>query len=391
MKRCLLYLLIVLSVFPAQAAHALKTENLQVSLLTVMPRPNEIYTVYGHTALRLYDPAQQIDIAFNWGTFDFQAPHFLYRFIKGETDYFLSTSDYAYFLRAYSQGNATVTEQVLNMTPEGKEKLLQILSLNLLPENRVYRYNFLFDNCTTRVRDLIEDCTGASLVYPVQAEKATFRQLIHSCTAAYPWMTFGIDLLIGSGADSTVSLRQELFLPLRLKEALDRSVAAPSVPVVASVERVLVSSPGDDSTPAALDFPLITGYCLFFLCLVAGWAGWRRKRLFGGFFAPLFFLAGAAGCLVGFTALFSEHPCTSPNWNLLWLHPFHWIAFAGYFLKKKPFFLGFHAINLALLLAVLAGWRWIPQALNPANIPYILCLAVADAQYLLFFKDAWKS
>ncbi|GHT02391.1 membrane protein [Bacteroidia bacterium] len=357
---------------------AFQTDSLQVSLLTVLPRPNEAYTIYGHTALRLYDPEQRTDVVFNWGTFDFDAPHFLYRFVKGETDYFLSYTDYKHFLYVYSMGNATMVEQVLNLTAEGKEALMQKLSLNLQPENLVYRYNFLFDNCTTRVRDLIEQSTEDQLVYPEQTGTTTFRQLIHSCTEPYPWMTFGIDLLIGSGADSLINARQELFLPLKLKEALDNT------PIVISSKQVLTSVPEQVVKRWFWESPLTIGILIFLVYLVVAGMGWWKHRKFKGFFAPLFFIAGAAGCLVAFVTLFSYHPCTSPNWNLLWLHPFHLIAFVGYFFKKPNRLIsGYHWINLVLLAGLLLGWHWIPQALNPADIPYILCLGLASGFWLL--------
>jgi hypothetical protein len=380
MRHYLFYILVLLISLPAKA---FETKKLQVSLLTIMPRPDEVYTVYGHTALRLYDPEQQTDAVFNWGTFDFNASHFLYRFVKGETDYFLSVTDYKHFLYTYSHGNATVVEQILDITPEGKEKLFQILALNIQPENVMYRYNFLFDNCTTRVRDIIENCTGQSLVYPEQIEKTTFRKLIHSCTKPYPWMTFGIDLLIGSGADSLIHFRQELFLPLHLKKALDQSLVQASTPIVISEERILTAVFKDTPKLNFWASPLVTGFLIFSFYLLITWAGWIKKRQLKGIFAPLFFAAGAAGCLIGFVTLFSYHPCTSPNWNLLWLHPFHWIAFAGYFFKKTyPFLFWYHTINLILLSAVLIGWHWLPQTLNTADIPYILCLGLASGYSL---------
>jgi hypothetical protein len=379
MRHCLIFFLAVCAVLPAKA---LETENLQVSLLTVMPRPNKVYTIYGHTALRLYDPVQHVNAVFNWGTFDFRASYFLYRFIKGETDYFLSVTDYESFLYAYSYDNAAVIEQILNITPEGKEALLQILSLNLQPENLVYRYNFLFDNCTTRIRDIIEKCSTDPLVYPEQTEKVTFRELIHSCTAPYPWMTFGIDLLIGNGADSLIQARQELFLPEKLMLAFDKiAIVSETEQVLKTVNEPVVKLKFWDS-PMIIGFLLFTGYVL-----IAVW-GRLKKRRFKGFFAPLFLVAGAAGCLVCFTTLFSEHPCTSPNWNLLWLHPFHLIAFAGYFRRLRvksattKLIVGYHTVNLILLSVLLIGWHWIPQTLNPADIPYILCLGLASFFYI---------
>jgi hypothetical protein len=378
MKRYILFIWVFYLFLPA---NAFRTDSLQVSLLTVLPRPSAVYTVYGHTALRLYDPTQQMDMVFNWGTFDFDAPHFLYRFIKGETDYFLSYTDYQRFLYAYSMGNATMIEQVLDLTPEGKETLMQKLSLNLQPDNLVYRYNFLFDNCTTRVRDLIEQSTEGQFVYPEQTGTTTFRQLIHSCTDSYQWMTFGIDLLIGNGADSLIGPRQEVFLPEKLMLALDKT------PIVMSSEQVLISTPEPVSELKWWDSPMLTGFLILGIYVVIAVTGWLKKRSFKGFFAPLFFIAGAAGCLVAFVTLFSYHPCTSPNWNLLWLHPFHLIAFAGYFFKKPCRFISwYHWINFVLLCGLLLGRHWIPQVLNTADIPFILCLGLASGSWLFTFN-----
>ncbi|MDR0542881.1 MAG: DUF4105 domain-containing protein [Dysgonamonadaceae bacterium] len=376
MKRCFLLCLLL---FPFASLQAYQTDRLQVSLLTVAPRSGHAYTIYGHTALRLYDPSQSIDDVFNWGTFDFDAPHFLYRFIRGETDYFLSRYSYAQFLYAYQMSNATVMEQILHLSPEGKELLLQKLSLNLQPENRIYRYNFLFDNCTTRVRYLIEQ-SGSKLSYPPSTEKTTFRKLIHSCTETYPWMTFGIDLLIGSGADSLISAQQEVFLPVKLAKAV--------TPLVISSEQPLVAVPEPDVRLELWESPLVVACFILFVYLIVAVAGWMKRRPFKGWFAPLFLIAGAAGCLLAFMAAFSCHPCVSQNWNLLWLHPLHFVAFAGYFFKKPfRFVTWYHRVNFVLLCGLLSGWHWLPQRLNPADIPFILCLIVASAAVLFGKKQ----
>jgi hypothetical protein len=377
MKRLITFIFL-LSAF--SQAQAWETDSVQISLLTVMPRSNEVYTIYGHTALRVQDPVQKIDAVFNWGTFDFNTPHFLYRFVKGETDYFLSVTDYDRFLYTYYMGNATVVEQLLAIPPEGKAQILQLLSVNMQPENLIYRYNFLFDNCTTRVRDLIEKGSDGHFVYPEQTKEITFRELIHSCTNPYPWMTFGIDLLIGSGADSLISVRQELFLPEKLMLVLNPIY--PSKPVLTSV-------PEPISELRFWDSPLKIGYLILAIYIVIALAGAslraKRSKPFSTFHFPfsiLFLVAGAAGCLVAFTTLFSDHPCTSPNWNLLWLHPFHLIAFVGYLFKKSYRFIAwYHVVNLVLLSSLLLGNHWIPQTLNPADIPFILCLGLASGYY----------
>ncbi|MDR1527704.1 MAG: DUF4105 domain-containing protein [Dysgonamonadaceae bacterium] len=401
MKRCFLLFIAFLSFLPAQAY---QTDRLQVSLLTVEPRNIQLYTVYGHTALRLYDPSQQIDMVLNWGTFDFDAPHFLYRFIRGETDYFLSYSTYEQFLYVYQWGNATVIEQILDLPPEGKDVLLEKLSINLQPENRVYRYNFLFDNCTTRVRDLIEQ-SSSGLVYPDQTEKTTFRKWIHSCTESYPWMTFGIDLLIGSGADSLISARQELFLPVRLKEAFDESRLLDLKPLVVSSVQVLTAVPEPDPRREIGESPFMVGCLIVLIYIISAMIGRKKNRPFKAWFAPLFLLAGAAGCLLAFMAAFSYHPCVSPNWNLLWLHPLHLLALADWIrhdqntvcggwqiqpvLTRTLF--GYHAVNFVLLCGLLLGWRWIPQTLNPATIPFILCLLLASGYWIWINRKHLRS
>jgi hypothetical protein len=396
MKR--FFLPCLLAFLPHSLAKAYSTDQLQVSLLTVEPRDNHVYTVYGHTALRLFDPSKQTDAVFNWGTFDFNAPHFLYRFIRGETDFFLSVSTYRQFLDAYRQEGASIVEQVLDISPEGKEKLLEKLSVNLLPENRIYRYNFLFDNCTTRVRDLIEQC-DSGFSYPTSEERTTFRQWIHSCTKSHSWMTFGIDLLIGSGADSLISARQELFLPANLQKALDRShwrSASPleRKPVVRSSSVALAAPPllSDNAGHASPPFPFLAGCFLliFCICLALSERDKGRRGMHRPVFASLFLIAGLLGCILAFMALFSEHPVVSPNWNLLWLHPFHWIAFAGYLKQwRKPAAIKgwtlYHAASLLLLCGPLAAWHWIPQAFNPAAIPCILCLAIASGHWIFVY------
>jgi len=377
MKRCFLFFL---SCLLFVSAKAYQTDNLQVSLLTVMPRSNHVYTIYGHTALRLYDPSQQIDVVFNWGTFDFNAPHFIYRFVRGETDYFLTWTNYVQFLSVYQVANASVVEQILDLSVEGKEILLEKLGINMLPQNVVYRYNFLFDNCTTRVRDLIEQ-SSPDLVYPNQGEKTTFRKLIHSCTESYVWMTFGIDLLVGAGADSLIGVRQELFLPVKLETILD------STSVVVSSEQMLTSIPESAFKLKFLESPFIVGFIIMAVYIIIAVIGYIKRRLFRGWFSPLFLVAGMAGTLIAFMAAFSQHPCMWPNWNLLWLHPLHWIGFAGYFFKKtRRWVTWYHAANLVILHLLLVMWHWIPQAFNPANIPFVGCLMVASGSYLGYAK-----
>jgi hypothetical protein len=364
-------------------------EEVQVSLLTVMPRSKAVYTIYGHTALRLCDPSRSIDVVLNWGTFDSDKPNFLYYFLLGETDYFLSEASTQGFLYAYKTGNSTVVEQVLNIPDSLKTSLLEMMRTNLLPENIEYRYNIFFNNCTTKPRDIIEKFCGGTLIYPEKNEEITIRKLVHGCTEHYPWMEFGIDLIIGNGADSLISRRTEMFLPERLMNLLERSVIkAPDGtehPIVLSSKTVL--QPESDANAKAgslLTKPIVVCVFVFFVYLILTVIAYLKKRNFRLAFAALFLIAGLGGCLVAGLVFFSQHPCTSPNWNIVWLHPLHLIGFAGFLFKKYyPLFRWYHAVNFVFLSCFLLGWHWIPQELDMAFIPVIGCLWLVSGYWAI--------
>ncbi|MDR2621413.1 MAG: DUF4105 domain-containing protein [Dysgonamonadaceae bacterium] len=405
MKR---FLFFGLFLFFSSLLQSQTNNDLQVSLLTVMPRSKAVYTIYGHTALRLYSPSRSIDTILNWGTFDTDKPNFMYHFLLGETDYFLSATSAESFLYSYKSGNSTVVEQFLNIPDSLKEPLIQMLQTNLLPENIEYRYNIFFNNCTTRPRDIIEKICGGTLIYPDQDESVTIRKLVHGCTKHYPWMEFGIDLVIGNGADSLISRHSEMFLPERLMDILDQSfVRTPDeteYPVVLSKKTILQST--DDSHAkdvSPLTKPIVVTIFVFLIYLGYTVHGARctvhdvknkpcapdrvPRTVHRAPCALLFLAAGLSGCIIAGLAFFSLHPCTSPNWNLVWLHPLHLIGFAGFLFKKfYPLFRWYHGVNFVLLSCFLLGWQWIPQALNIAFIPLIGCLWLVSGYQYLFLK-----
>ncbi len=359
----------------------------QVSLLTVMPRSNEVYTVYGHTAIRICNPRENLDIVFNYGTFNSNRPNFIYHFIKGETDYYLDASDFRLFEYAYQRENSTVIEQVLNIPPEEKEKMFKMLSENLLPENRGYRYNYFFDNCTSRARDIFENFADGHLVYAQHDKTTTFRNLVHQCTSTYKWMTFGIDLLIGNGADSLISFREEMFLPEKLMTGLaSATVVNDSLqyPVVVSTHTIIEPVTTTKSDSKEWSGPMKIGIILVIHALAFGICGIIFRKKFRIFFGLIFLQAALAGCLVWFVALISVHPCTYPNYNMFWLHPFYLIAVFGCVSSKTYRLIKcFHWSNFVLLSLFLLLWKVIPQELNAANIPFILCLCLSSGFWLL--------
>ncbi len=369
--------------------YALSGDSTQISLLTVRPRPNAIYTVFGHTAIRVSIPSQNFDEVFNYGTFNFDGPGFMYRFVKGETDYKISADLFRFFESHYKMENATVIEQILNLPSTEKEKIINFLFTNMQPENQEYRYNYFFDNCTTRPRDIIEKYSNGKLVYTESEQPITIRDLVHQCTDFDPWLTFGIDLVIGSGADSTIHQRTKLFLPVELMAALDKAYMLDDNqqkhPVVSSTKIIINTKPVDPGKP--FGNPMILGIIMALCCLAFAIIGfWKRKR-FRFFYGLIFLIMAIGGCIVAFVAFVSSHPCVWPNWNLLWIHPLHFIPVVGYFFKKTYRFIRwYHWSNFVLLSGILLGWHFIPQELNIACIPFIISLWICSGYKLFIDK-----
>ena len=224
MKRFFLYT--ILSFFlllpSAGQAPANSNDSIRLSLLTCAPG-EEIYSLFGHTAIRYENPSQGIDVVFNYGLFSFNTPNFIFRFSLGETDYQLGVTDYEHFAAEYAFYGRSVWQQTLNLTDEEKTKLIQLLQENYRPENRVYRYNFFYDNCATRPRDKIEESIAGKVVYPTEPQDGsrTFRDIVHQYCKGHPWACFGIDLCIGSEADQPITQRQMMFAPFYLMDAFD--------------------------------------------------------------------------------------------------------------------------------------------------------------------------
>ncbi|MDR2774989.1 MAG: DUF4105 domain-containing protein [Tannerella sp.] len=374
----------------------------QISLLTSSPADDDVYTLYGHTALRVYDPRADIDIIFNYGIFDFSRPNFIYRFAKGETDYMVAAQHFSHYLLEYINRGSEIYEQILNLLPEEKEALWQALVINERPENRVYRYNFFFDNCATRPAAMIENKIRGTIKYPLhtgqlaspdadavatnpssvlsvsRTGQATFRDAINFCTRLHPWVTFGCDLVMGAPTDRVMTFKETFFLPEYLKEAFGKAeIKRDSVvqPLVLKVNILSEKMQTAEESPPFMTSPLA---CFTLVCIIIIWLTrleWRKKTYFGWLDTILFSFAGIAGCILFFLSFFSVHPCMFPNISLLWLHPFHLIGAAFFSVKKfnKPAF-WYHFINFAAILGMLIVWIFITQHFNIAFIPLIASL-----------------
>lgn len=304
-----------------------KYDSIEVSLLTCSPH-EEIYSLYGHTALRWHDlhqsgPSAGNDIAFNWGIFNFNKPYFVLRFVFGLTDYELGIMPFQYFCTYYEKWGSSVTEQVLNLSNEEKMKLEAALQENLQPENRIYRYNYFYDNCSTRPRNIIEECINGKVEY-AQREDYTpsYREMVGVCTRNHPWGTFGNDILLGIKADFKTDMHQQEFLPDNLLYDFDRAqIYADGTYRPLVKERRMAVLPGVQIIEK--DFPLTPTECAVVLLIVAlllRGLEWKLKKVFVWWDVLLMLAQGLAGCVL-FAMIFSQHPTTSLNLQILLLNP----------------------------------------------------------------------
>ena len=298
-------------------------DSVEISLLTCQPH-DEVYSLYGHTAIRYHDLRPGgFDLAFNYGVFDFKKPHFVARFVFGLTDYELGAYPFKYFLEEYRRFGSMVTEQVLNLTAEEKLILHEALAMNLRPENKIYRYNFFYSNCTTKARDIIENCINGKIEYAGREDYTpSYREMVHSMTKNNPWSRFGNDLLLGIKADFKTDLRQQEFLPGNLLYDFDHAqiysegtyrplIKERRIAVPAGVQIVQEGFPLTPLSCAAV--LLAIGLVIFFF-------EWRKKRVFIVWDVLLMLAVGTIGIVLTLM-LFSQHPTVSLNLQIILLNP----------------------------------------------------------------------
>ena len=349
-------------------SYAQKRDSIQFSLLTCSPG-TEIYSLFGHTAIRYQNFTQNQDIVFNYGMFSFSSPNFIYRFVKGETDYQLGVNDFRSFEAEYMFRGSSVYQQILNLTYEEKIKLQNLLFTNYLPQNRVYRYNYFYDNCTTRALDQIEKCIDGNVEYPTSVPDKTFRGIIHEFTKGFDWEEFGIDLCLGAGADKPIGIRQQMFSPFYMRSfaesAFIKDENGNTRPLVLR-EEVVVDADDVDAADSSFPFsPIACATFFLFLNVVIAFVQIVRKKIYWFWDLILYLSQGLAGCIIAFLFFFSIHPTVDSNWLILLFNPIplFYLPFMVYndIKRKKD---KWHVINSVYLTLFILILPLIPQEIN---------------------------
>ncbi len=332
-------------------AKAESYDSLQVYLLTCEPH-DEIYSLYGHTAIRVVNPQNNMDIAINYGAFDYTSSNFVLRFVFGLTDYMMMLTTYDEFLREYRYFGSAVHQQHINMSAEEKRVFMAALAESAKPENITYRYNYFYNNCTTKARDIIWGAVEGEKVIEGSApeERLSYRELIHQKTAGSPWAEWGNDFLLGVLADVKTTDYEAEFIPDRLMRDFNHTVVVDFEGKKRRLvdEDVVVLQSGTPHFEPMKGFPLrpldvfgILSIAIILWSIAKGFFDKRSGKAdffirHSSLFTYLICCLYAVPGILLFCMLFSQHPTVSLNFQMLIFNPLlFWLAHPKCRVKRR--------------------------------------------------------
>lgn len=358
--------------------------SVSISLVTFYPG-DESFSIYGHSELRVQQG--NVDAYYNYGVFDFNSPGFVFRFVTGDALYYCMALPEKY-ARVGMEGRRMV-EQRLNLTQEQAKRVRDFLIMNALPDNNTYRYRYLTDNCSTRPRDIMEMAVqDDTLNYGQPKQIVSYRDMMSHYGKNYAWQQFGIDIVLGSPLDKTLTYREQMFVPMVLMEALQGATITrdgKTMPLVAETDVVV---DGDENglvlppTPWWCS-PLTVAIAILLIAIALSIHDVRVKRHTRWFDSVFYLMLAFAGCIITFLVTCSSHEALWPNYNLLWLHPLAFIPAIGVWFKRcKKTVTLYHKANVIVMLGTLILWPIIPQVANVAFFPLMATSLIRSACYL---------
>jgi hypothetical protein len=358
----------------------------EISVLTVGPGAS-LNDAFGHSGFRVKDSMFRMDIVFGYGQYDFDTPNFYLKFAQGKLNYLMSVHEYQDFYDSYVYYNRTIEEQVLNLSAEQKQALFNQLATNYQPENRAYLYDFFYDNCATRIRDMVEDTSQPKVTFnnPEGFEPKTFRALIHEHVNRNSWGSFGIDLALGSIIDQKATAEEQMFLPKYIHEFFAYATIG-NKPLVRT-SSVIFKQKETKSSANFLFSPLIVFGIIGAFILFITYSDYKKNTRSKWLDVSLFSISGLIGIMLLLLWFATDHTATANNYNLLWAFPLNLLVI-GQLLKPQvknwiKRYLRFLMIMLTLLI-----FHWITgvQVFAIGLIPLLIALVVRYMYLIRFFK-----
>lgn len=367
----LLLLLCTLPWLHSRASIYTLSEEAEISLLTCGSGA-ELYTVFGHSAIRIQDKKQGIDWVFNYGTFDFNTPHFYLKFAQGLLPYQLAVTSYEHFIYSYIHENRSVWSQELLLDSTDKQTLCDLLVENQRPENRTYRYSFLFDNCSTRIRDILDKTTDNGIHWKLPEQNKRFWNLLDEYLSRLPWVKWGIHTILGQPGNRKATPYEYMFLPDYLMDGMDSAIYQDKR-LAGSPVSLFQAKPVDIRNPWYFSpFFILTIVCLACILLIRIS---RSASLLKKISLLFFIFSGLLGCLFIFLGYFTEHPITAPNFNLIWGNPLNLLVIPFLFTQRIPGIIrAYLGLYIAILVIGIPTWFFLQPAVSIASLPLLVLM-----------------
>lgn len=361
------------------------SDKAEISVLTMGPWQGQVFTAFGHSAFRVYDPVHRIDAAYNYGVFDFDQPNFYLNFARGNNMYMLGVMSYPHFEYSYISDNRYIHEQVLNLRPDQKQRLFEFLQWNARPENRQYLYDYFYDNCATKIPEVMLKVFGDSVIFDgsyVDTEYS-FRELTDLYLGQQPWGDLGIDIGLGLPTDKIASPYEYMFLP----DYVESGFAHASIfgrdgerePLVEKTKIIYESYPeGDAASPF---HPLLIFSVFLLITVFVSYRDVSRGRITIYYDVFLFSVLGVLGLCLLLLWTATSHHAAAKNFNLLWALPTHLVAVIA-FARRPAWLQKYFLVVMVLTGLLLISWPVLPQKLHYSLIPFVIAIGIrAYVQY----------
>jgi hypothetical protein len=361
-----------------------------ISILTIGPG-NHLNDSFGHSAFRIKNGHD--DFIFDYGRYDFNTSNFYTKFAQGKLNYLMGKNEYKDFLNTYKYYNRSIKEQVLNLTFSEKKRLYQKLITNFQPENRAYLYDFFFDNCATRIRDVLNSALQGKVFYnnPPKYRKKTFRMLIQDNLNYNDWGSFGIDLALGSIIDQTAPAYDHMFLPENIHSFFG-SASYNNKPLIATSQTVYKAKTKDKSWRiSSITGPIVIMSMIGVFILFVTYNNYKTKRLSRNLDLAIFSITGLLGVFMLLLWFATDHEMTAYNYNLLWAMPLNLIATKNLLQNKLSLRFSKYMLFLILMLSLLfMHWILGVQRFAPALLPLIIALYIRFIYIMMYTKQQLK-
>ena len=344
-------------------------DEIKFSVVTIGPYESELYSAFGHSGIRYVDKKNNIDHFYNYGIFDFNQPNFYLNFLNGKLLYMVAKYDYRTAEKYYINEDRYIKEQVLDLNESEKILLYNILEQNIRPENRTYLYNYVYDNCATKIRDVLDNVYGGSLSFTSEPEKKSFRQLMDLYLEKNKWGDLGIDICLGPEIDYDVSFNEEMFLPDYLFKGIENAVRDGDKNIV-SITNIINLQKEDFQS-----YSLSPNYIFLIFFIISIYLSFRQVKYGIKYFvfdSIYLMISGIIGCLLVYLWFFTDH-LSSYNFNIVWAMPFNIIISILILVNPNSSLVKWYMFLYSVLLfSLLILWNWIPQNLNEILLFFIL-------------------